>query len=97
MENVKLKTANKVLTADDKFMKNMRTKFETKKVDEPSIKNETMESLLEGILQVPEKLHMVSSPDRPSAKKQKPEENQLQTGPGRNFSESTMDDKGKVR
>lgn len=83
---------DKPLTASDKFLTNMRQKHNTKEKDPVDSKKITMEGVLSGVLQVPEKLHMVSSPDHPSAKPAKPEENQLHTGKGKDFSKSTMDE-----
>jgi len=84
---------DKPLTADDKFLNNMRNKHNTKEKDKEKlgVRKTTMEGVLEGILQVPEKLHMVGSPETASAKPAKPEENPLHTGSGKDFSKSTMD------
>lgn len=81
MENKK----NVPTTTLDKFKNNMKQKFETKKVDEPVLKKSTMEGILKGVLQMPEKLFLGNSPDMPSAKPKKSGENPLQTGPGKQF------------
>ena len=77
-------------TADDKFLENMRQKYNTKEKDKISLKSETMENILDGVVQVPEMMHMVSSPDRPSAKPKKEGENPLQTGSGKDMFGGTM-------
>ena len=81
----------KPITANDKFLKNMRQKYNTKEKDSVGISKITMEGILEGVVQIPEKLHMVSSPERSSVKAAKKGENQLHTGVGKDFSKSTMD------
>ena len=79
-------------TVDGKFIKGMRTKFETNKgKDEPKVEAASMANILKDIGQVPDKLHMMGSPDKPSAKPQKSGENQLQTGKGKDLLKSTMD------
>jgi hypothetical protein len=80
----------KNLTADDKFLANMRKKHNTKEKDVIEKKKITMEGILEGVVQVPEKLHMISSPDRSSVKEKKSGENQLHTGEGKDMFKSTM-------
>lgn len=75
-----------ISTLDDKFLKNMRKKFNTKEKDKISLKPETMKSILTGHVQqagIPGKFHLVSSPDMPTVKPRKPGENQLQTGKGK--------------
>ena len=81
---------DKPLTTDDKFLAQMKKKHETKEVDKPTVEKASMEGILKDIVQVPEKLHMTGSPDKPSAKPAKPEENQLHTGSGKDMFESTM-------
>jgi hypothetical protein len=77
-------------TVDEKFMVNMRQKFNTKQKDPVTLETQTMKGILAGIVQVPEKLHMVTSPGKSSVKAAKEGENQLHTGEGKDLSESTM-------
>lgn len=79
------------MTADDKFLSGMQKKHNTKEVDKPKVPKATMEGILKDVVQVPEKLHMVGSPDKPSAKSAKSGENQLHTGKGKDSHSSTMD------
>lgn len=80
----------KPMTVDDKFLRNMQSKHNTKEKDPISLKQNTMENILKDVLQVPDKLHMISSPDRVSVKTKKEGENPLHTGAGKDFSKSTM-------
>lgn len=83
-----------VQTAESKFLQNMRQKVETKEKDKISLKPETMEKILTGVVQVagvPGKFHLVSSPDKPSVKPKKEGENQLHTGKGKLKIEPSMD------
>ena len=45
-------------TVDGKFMENMKRKVNTKEVDKTEVKQQTMESILGNIIEVPAKLHM---------------------------------------
>lgn len=82
---------DKPMTADDKFLANMKKKHETKQVDEPKLEKKTMESIMKDIAQVPDKLSMVGSPDGSKHVKPKKEgENPLQTGDGKQMLDSTM-------
>ena len=79
------------MTADDKFLENMRKKHNTKEVDKVKVEPKTMEGIMKDIAQVPDKLSMVGSPD--GAKHVKPKkagENPLQTGPGKQMMGSTI-------
>lgn len=84
---------DKPMTTDDKFLAQMKKKYETKKVDEPKLEKKTMEGILKDVAQIPNKLNMVGSPDGSKhVKPKKPGENQLQTGPGKQMLSSTMND-----
>jgi len=78
-------------TVDGKFMERMRKKVNTKQKDPVKVETQTMNSILKDITQVPERLHMTGSPDKPSVKETKSGENQLHTGKGKNMFDSTMD------
>jgi len=81
----------KPMTTDDKFLAGMKKKYEKKEVDKPKIKSVTMEGIMKDIAQVPDKLSMVGSPDGSKhVKPKKSEENQLQTGPGKQMMSSTI-------
>ena len=82
---------DKPMTTDDKFLAQMKKKFETKEVDKPKVDKKTMEGIMKDVAQVPDKLSMVGSPDGAKhVKPAKPGENQLQTGDGKQMLESTM-------
>ena len=81
---------DKPMSTDDKFLANMQKKHNTKEKDPIKVETQTMQSILKDIVQVPEKLHMTGSPDRPSAKEAKSGENQLHTGSGKDLFGSTM-------
>jgi len=88
--SLKPKGDKKPMTTDDKFLASMKKKHDTKEVDKTKVSKETMASIMENIVQVPEKLHMTGSPDDSSVKKAKPGENQLHTGKGKQMLKSTM-------
>lgn len=75
----------KVETLQDKFMKNIKSKFENKpkENDIPKVENGTMNNILKNIVQMPSKLFLGNSPDRVSVKPKKKGENPLHTGPGK--------------
>lgn len=79
-----------VETVDDKFIKHLRNKHNTKERDKVEIPKETMEGILKDIVQVPEMLRMTGTPERNSAKKIKSGENPLLTGDGEHKHKSTM-------
>jgi len=78
------------MSTDDKFLENMRKLHNTKEKDKIVLTTQSMESILKNIVQVPEKLHMTGSPDKPSVKSSKSGENQLHTGAGKDMFDSTM-------
>ena len=78
-------------TVDGKFIEGMKKKHDTKQKDAPKVENQSMENILKDIGQVPDKLHMSGTPDKPSAKPAKEGENQLHTGTGKQMLKSTMD------
>lgn len=80
----------KNMTVNDKFVRNMQQKFNTKQVDKPEVKRQTMEGIMKSLVQVPEKLHMVSHPDTISVKPAKEGENKHRFGNGKDMFESTM-------
>ena len=77
-------------TVDSKFMKNIKNKYETKQKDKVDIGDQSMSDILKDIVQVPEKLHMVGSPDKVSVKPAKKGENPLHTGEGKDMFDNTM-------
>jgi len=82
-------------TVDGKFMDGMKRKFNTKEKDKVKIKAETMESIMENVAQVPEKLSMVGAPDGSNqVKPVVPGINPMLTGDGKQMLKSTMDKKG---
>ncbi len=77
-------------TVDGKFMDNMKKKVNTKQKDAVKVEHQSMNSILKDIVEVPSKLHMVGSPDVPSAKPIKKGENPMLTGKGKDEFKSTM-------
>jgi len=70
----------KPMSVDDKWLASMKKKHDTKQQDKIKVETQTMKSILGDIIQVPDKLHMTGSPDKPSAKPKKVEENEGNTG-----------------
>lgn len=85
---------DKPLSTDDKFLASMKKKHETKQKDKVKVETQTMKGILGDIVQVPDKLHMTGSPDKPSAKPKKEGENPLHTGEGEDMFKSTMNKEG---
>ena len=82
-------------TVDSKFIKNMKSQFNTKEKDKIKVEQQTMKSILGNIVQIPEKLHMTGPVGKISVKPKKEGENQLHTGTGEQMFSETMNKAGK--
>ncbi len=73
----------------DKFLKKNKAKFETKQKDIDALKpkKQTMNGILDNVLQGPEKLHIVGPVGKTSARETKPSENPEHGKDGKEFSE----------
>jgi len=73
----------------DKFLEKNRKMFNKGGVDKEALKAKktSMNKVLEGVAQFPDKLHIVGPVGKESARKTKKEENPLHGGEGHEFSE----------